>query len=55
MENLFSPRMRIEEGNARFYFEELRQKYPDGQVVSSGSGSFYHQRAFLIQLLKRLT
>lgn len=33
----------------------LRQKYPEGQVVSSGSGSFYHQRAFLIQPLKRLT
>ena len=33
----------------------LRQKYPEGQVVSSGSGSFYHQRAFLIHPLKRLT
>ena len=33
----------------------LRQKYPEGQVVFSGSGSFYRQRAFLIQPLKRLT
>ena len=29
MANIFSAIMRIEEGNARFYFEELRQKYPD--------------------------
>lgn len=29
MANILAALMRVEEGNARFYFEELREKYPD--------------------------